>query len=79
MDLGAGERHINTKVVAALTKATADGGELEEAMRNCTRLSSAQIHEAYVATVNGTRMLVALDNWAIESLIGGIWDRCNDG
>ena len=69
MEVGAGERSTNTKVVAALTKAAADGGELEEAVRDCTRLSSAQIHEAYVATVNGTRMLVALDNWAAESLI----------
>ena len=69
MEVGAGERSTNTKIVAALTKAAADGGELEEAVRDCTRLSSAQIHEAYVATVNGTRMLVALDNWAAESLI----------
>ena len=69
MDLGAEERYINTKVVEALTKAAADGGKLEEAVRDCTRLSSAQIHEAYVATVNGTRMLVALDNWAAETLI----------
>ena len=69
MELSAGECYTNTKVVAALTKAAADGGELEEAVRDCTRLSSAQIHEAYVATVNGTRMLVALDNWAAESLI----------
>jgi len=69
VELSAGECYTNTKVVAALTKAAADGGELEEAVRDCTRLSSAQIHEAYVATVNGTRMLVALDNWAAESLI----------
>ena len=33
MEVGAGERSTNTKVVAALTKAAADGGELEEAVR----------------------------------------------
>ena len=60
---------VQSKIVGALTKAAADGGELESAVRDCTRLNSAQIHDAYVATVNGERVLVALDNWAAESLI----------
>ena len=47
MDVCAAERATNTevqsKLVGALTKAAADGRELENAVRDCTRLNSAQI------------------------------------
>ena len=68
MDMCAAERatttEVQSKLVGTLAKAAAD-------VRDCARLNLAQIHDAYVATMNtnGERVMLALDNWAAESLV----------